>query len=253
MSEPENGIDPLGGSSGRHGTWRRPVSLAVVLGILGALIYGGWVGIERSREAAARIHCNLGQIAYAFQVYEDEYGCLPPAVVYGEDGRPLYSWRVLLLPYIEHDDLYNEFHLDEPWDSEHNIRLLDRMPRLYKAPWTRRVDVPPGHTVYRVLVGPGTAFERPGLKLTADFPDGLDNTILFVEAGDPVPWTKPDDIAYDPTGPVRWRGLFRNGFRTCTAAGHYRFIKDDTPDDVIRAAATRNGGEPGPWEFNEAK
>ena len=183
-------------------------------------------------------------------MYEDEHGHLPPAVVYGEDGRPLYSWRVLLLPYIEEDKLYAEFRLDEPWDSEHNVRLLDRMPRLYRAPWTRRVDVPPKHTVYRVFVGPGTPFE-PGarVRLKDDFPDGLADTILFVEAGDPVPWTQPAEIPFDPARPVRLRGLFRNGYRACTADGRYRFIRDDADECAVWAAATRNGGEAAgpPW------
>jgi len=167
--------------------------------------------------------------------------------VHGEDGRPLYSWRVLLLPYLEEQQLYEEFRLSEPWDSEHNLRLVGRMPRTYAAPWTRRVEVPPHHTVCRVLVGPGTAFERDGLGLSADFPDGLGNTLLFVEAGAPVPWTKPEEIRFDPDQSLELRGLFRKGFRGCTADGSYRFIRDDTAEEFIRAAATRNGNEPGPW------
>jgi hypothetical protein len=163
--------------------------------------------------------------------------------VYGEGGRPLYSWRVLLLPYIEEDKLYAEFRLDEPWDSEHNVRLIDRMPRLYRAPWTRRVDVPPGHTVYRVFVGPGTPFELGArVRLKDDFPDGLGDTILFVEAGRSrgrnrrrSRSTRPDRCGS--------AGLFRNGYRACTADGSYRFIRDDADECAVWAAATRNGGE----------
>jgi hypothetical protein len=155
---------------------------------------------------------------------------------------------VLLLPYIEQQELYEEFQLAEPWDSEHNIRLLSRMPRTYAAPWTRRVKVPPDHTVYHVLVGPGTPFEHDGLRLSDDFPYGLSNTVLFVEAGDPVPWTKPEEIPFDPTQPLRLRGLFRNGFRACTADAGYRFIPDGTDDEALRAAVTRNGNKPLPWD-----
>ena len=166
--------------------------------------------------------------------------------MYGDD-RPLYSWRVLLLPYIEQKELYEAFHLNEPWDSAHNLRLLDRMPSLYEAPWTRQVNVPPGHTVYHVLVGPGTPFEgRSGLRLPEDFPDGTSNTLLFVEAGRPVPWTKPEEIVFDPGQPVRLRGLFRDGFRACTADGKYRFLRHDADQAMIRAAITRNGGERAP-------
>jgi hypothetical protein len=166
--------------------------------------------------------------------------------VYGDD-RPLHSWRVLLLPFIEQKELYEEFRLNEPWNSEHNLRLLGRMPSLYEAPWTRRVNVPPGHTVYHVLVGPGTPFEvRSGLRLPNDFPDGTSNTILFVEAGPPVPWTKPEEIGFDPGRTVNLQGLFRDGFRACSADGKYRFVRRESDQATIRAALTRDGGEQPP-------
>jgi hypothetical protein len=188
----------------------------------------------------------------AFFSYEDVHGHLPPAAVCGLDGQPLLSWRVLLLPYIEEDNLFQEFHLDEPWDSEHNLKLLDRMPKCYAAPWTKYVAVPPNHTTLKVFVGPGTPFE-PGVRLTlkdADFPDGRENTLLFVEDGDPVPWTMPDDIAFDPNRPVKLRGLFRHTFRANTADGRgYLNIRHDCDEPALRAAVTRNGGErtPPPW------
>jgi hypothetical protein len=137
--------------------------------------------------------------------------------VYGDD-RPLYSWRVLLLPFLEQKELYDEFHLNEPWDSPHNRALIDRMPSNYEAPWTRRVKVPRGYTVLHVLTGPGTPFEgRNGLRLPDDFPDGTTHTLLYVEAEPAVPWTMPESIASDPTRPLRLHGLFRDGFRACTA------------------------------------
>jgi hypothetical protein len=218
--------------------------------VVGGLGWGFFTMVDRAREAAARSSCNLGGIALAFQNYQDEHGELPPAVLRDADGNPLYSWRVLILPYIEKRQLYEEFRLDEPWDSEHNLRLLEKMPNSYAAPWTRRVKVPPHHTVCRVLTGPGTPFEgKGGLRLPDDFPDGLANTLLFVEAGEPVPWTKPDEIPYDPTQPVRLRGLFRNGFRACSADGRYRFVEDSTDQHVLHAIITRNGGESMPIDW----
>src|SRR5581483_4336211 len=122
------------------------VVLAIALLIAG-LVYPA---VDRVRESAARSHCNLGSISVGLRAYEDHHESLPPAVLRGPDGRPLHSWRVLILPYISEQALYAEFKLDEPWDSAHNIRLLDRMPRLYAAPWTKYVDVPPGHTLLKV-------------------------------------------------------------------------------------------------------
>jgi hypothetical protein len=177
--------------------------------------------------------------------YEAKHGRLPPAVVYGEDGEPLHSWRVLIRPFIDQQELYEQFKLDEPWDSPHNLALLPRMPATYAPPPGKASKVPPHHTVLQVFVGRGTAFEgRQGLRLAADFPDGTSDTFLVVEAGRPVPWTKPEDLAYDPEGPLPdLRGLFRDGFRAGMADGMMRWVKRGAKERDLRAAITRNGGE----------
>jgi hypothetical protein len=181
----------------------------------------------------------------ALLCYQDEHGRLPPAVVYGEDGTPLYSWRVLVLPYLDQGELYREFHLDEPWDSPHNLALLPRMPSSYAPPSGKAWKVPPHHTVCHVFVGKGAAFEgREGLCLSADFPDGTSRTLLLVEAGEPVPWTRPEDLPYDPDGPLPdLRGLFHDGFRACMADDSLRFIRKGTSEATLRGLITRNGGE----------
>jgi len=183
--------------------------------------------------------------------YHGTHGQLPPAVVYGYDGQPLYSWRVLLLPYIEEDDVYEQFHLDEPWDSPHNIALLPRMPGVYAAPGSKAKMIPPYHTVCHVFVGKGAAFEgREGLRMPADFPDGVSHTFFVVEAGPPVPWTKPDDLVYDPDGPLpELQCLFKDGFRACMGDGSVRIVKKGTSEATLRAAITRNGGERLPPEW----
>lgn len=175
--------------------------------------------------------------------YSATHGKLPPAVVYGKDGNPLYSWRVLLLPFIEQDALYQEFHLDEPWDSPHNLALLPRMPRTYSPPPGKAGKVPPYHTVCHVFVGPGAAFEgREGLRFPDDFPDGTSNTILLIEAGAPVPWTKPEDLAYAPDRPLPpLPCLFRDGFRVAMADGNTRWLRKDLTESALRDLVTRNG------------
>jgi hypothetical protein len=177
--------------------------------------------------------------------YQDEHGRLPPAVVYGEDGNPLYSWRVLLLPYIEQKDLYQRFHLDEPWDSPHNLQLLPEMPSTYAPPPGKASKVPPHHTVVHVFVGQGAAFEgRQGLRLADDFSDGTSSTLLLIEAGEPVPWTKPADLPFDHGGPLPdLRLLFRDGFRVALADGHMRWVPLGTSEATLRAAITRNAGD----------
>jgi len=218
------------------------VGFSAVVGVTFALS----AAVERVRESAARVHCNLAQVGLAFHNYADSHeGNLPPAAVCAPDGRPLLSWRVLILPYIEEEPRFKQFKMDEPWDSEHNLKLLDGMPKTYAAPWKKIVDIPPNHTVLHVFVGKGAAFEwNRGLNLKTDFPDGSSETLLYVEGGSPVPWTKPEEIPFEPDQPINCRGLFKSGARSGTVDGHgYRIIPNDCDQEILRAAITRDGGE----------
>ncbi len=177
--------------------------------------------------------------------YNGTHGHMPPAVVYGKYGQPLYSWRVLLLPYLEQQELYQQFHLDEPWDSPHNLLLLDRMPMTYAPPPGKKSRIPPYHTVLHVFVGEGAAFEdKKELKIPEDFPDGTSNTILIVEAGLPVQWTKPEEISYNPDAPLpRLQSLFHDIIRIAHADGSVHYVRKDISEGTLRSAITRNGGE----------
>jgi hypothetical protein len=204
----------------------------------------------------------MKQIALALHNYaEDHDGWFPPAALHDEGGRPLLSWRVLILPYVEQDALYKEFRLDEPWDSEHNAALLPRMPKVYSVPSRLPVGVGAerSETFIQAFVGPGAAFEgsqalRPS---EVDFSDGLSNTALLAEARDAVPWTKPADLAYEPDGPLPALGgvftgesrfsLFgpnrARGFHVATGDASVRFLGPQVSEATLRAAITRNGGD----------
>jgi hypothetical protein len=203
---------------------------------------------------------NLKQISVAVHNYADIHGALPPPVVRDRSGRPLYSWRVLILPYLEAKPLYQEFHLEEPWDSPHNRTLLEKAPNPYQA-----IDpkIDPQLTHIQAFVGPGTAFEESaGRTLTtanpnADFPDGLANTALVVEARNPVPWSAPQDIPFGPGVPIpplgggyrRDRAFFRlspkiGAFAMLMADGSVKTARTNKlPEATLRALVTRNGGE----------
>jgi hypothetical protein len=196
----------------------------------------------RDDEGWVRSASSLERIGGALQVYQEVNGHLPPAVVRDKAGRPLYSWRVLLLPYLEGDRLYKEFNTDEPWDSDHNKKLLGETPRSY-MPHGGGMDAP-GLTHYQVFIGPGTPFERDSLRL-----DGFKNTILVAEGGEATPWSKPVDLTYDPAKPLPpLGGVFRKpthllcyevwrtpGFTACFGDGRTEFIPSDTDENAIRA------------------
>ena len=170
--------------------------------------------------------------------YEHANGHLPPAAVTDPNGQPLLSWRVLILPYIEHEDLYKQFHLDEPWDSPHNLTLLDRMPRTY-AVRSRHVNPPPNTTYSQVFVGKGTPFESGKKGALNDFKRGTSNTLLIVEAGEPVIWTKPEDIPYDPNGPLpRMGGVWPDIMRAAMADGSRMKFQKPFNEAELRAMIT---------------
>ena len=180
--------------------------------------------------------------------YYDTKGTLPPAALYDRNGKPLLSWRVLLLPNMEQQELYNQFHLDEPWDSPHNLPLLSQMPQVY-APFNGKPTPRPYTTFYRVFVGPGAAFEgQKGMSLEKDFLDGTSNTLLIVEAAEAVPWTQPDELAYDPHRPLpQLGGLWPQIFLAALADGSVRSFNLTVSEPTLRAWITRNGGDkPGP-------
>jgi hypothetical protein len=153
---------------------------------------------------------------------------------------------VLLLPYLEEKDLYNQFKLDEPWDSDHNKKLLAKMPKLFALPGGRTKE--PYTTFYQVFTGKGTVFDNPKGNRFADILDGVSNTIIITEGGQAVPWTKPADLAYNADKPLpRLGGLFNGGFHIVTADGRVRFIQQRLGDMVLRSLITRNGGEPINW------
>ncbi len=116
--------------------------------------------VQAAREAAQRAQCtnNLKQIGLALHNYHDTYGTFPPPAITDANGNPLLSWRVAILPFLGEDGLYNQFHLDEPWDSPNNQPLSFQLPSVYKCP-SQPESVPP-MTTYQVIVGPGTFFER---------------------------------------------------------------------------------------------
>ncbi len=216
-----------------------------VMGVVGGcLVFPQIVMIS---EAASRIQIsnNLHQIGVALQKYASDHGGqLPPAAAVNERGERLLSWRVLLLPYLDQQALYKEFHLDEPWDGLHNAALLARMPDVYAS--SRLYPAPPNHTHFQVLVGPGTAFERDGLRLIPeDFPDGLDNTVLVAEGAEAVPWTKPEDIPFRPGELPRFRTTDDDlRFSFVFADGSVRqYMPRYTSEETILGAITRNGGE----------
>jgi hypothetical protein len=196
---------------------------------------------ERRRAGRSVTQNHLQQLVLAMYNYHDTYNRrFPPAAIYDKRGKGLLSWRVQILPFIGAQDLYKEFHLDEPWDSDHNKKLLDKMPDVFRAEGQGKTNT----THYQVFTGKGTCFEgKKGIQIQ-DITDGTSNTILIVEAASAVPWTKPEDLPYDPDKPLpKLGGVTPGGFHAGYADGSVRFLKQDIKESTLRLLIQRNDGQ----------
>lgn len=187
---------------------------------------------------------NLKQMALAFHNYHEVYGSLPAHAFYSADAKtPLLSWRVAMLPFVEEQALYDQFKLDEPWDSEHNKKLIPKMPKLYASPIASKGE--PGKTFYQVVTGRDTLFDGAKKMQFKDIVDGTTKTLLVVEAKAPVIWTKPDDLTLpaDKGQRLAIGGLFANGFHAALADASVEFLTSAIPTATLRAIVTPRGQE----------
>jgi hypothetical protein len=181
--------------------------------------------------------------------HHDVFRIFPAAAVQSPDGKPLLSWRVKVLPYIEQQALYDQFHLDEPWDSPHNKQFISKMPAVYRAPRSKVADQ--GKTNYLGVSGKDAVFFGGEKKWIGDIRDGTSNTMMVVEASDEkaVTWTKPDDFEFDPQNPMAGLvGRQRGGFLALLCDGSVHFVQETIPADLLNAAFTVNGGERIDWD-----
>lgn len=165
------------------------------MGILIALLLPA---VQAARSVARQTDSmnNMKQIGVAMHNYHEVHGCFPPAITYDEQGRPMHSWRVLLLPYLDGTEaLYDQYDFDQPWDSVENQPLLGQIPSTYQA---TPPNADPTTTGYVVIVGRETMFPPDGVTRVRDVTDGLSNTILTVEqTNSGIPWTEPRDLDFD--------------------------------------------------------
>jgi hypothetical protein len=229
-------LGPLGGA----GLGASPATVGMVAGLM-------LPAVQSTRDAARRTvgMNNLRQLALAMHNHESAENSLPAAAICDDDGKPLLSWRVRMLPYLGEQDLHAQFKLDEPWDSEHNKKLVEKMPKIFASPGDAVAK--PGMTRYLVPTGKGTIFPQPD-KATrlAVVSDGLFKTILIVEAeaAKAVPWTKPEDLPVNLDKPHEGLKNARpTGFTAAFADGSVRLIPADVAAKVLAAAFTRSGDE----------
>ncbi|MEO6808096.1 MAG: DUF1559 domain-containing protein [Isosphaeraceae bacterium] len=269
MDEPTDGFNPP--ATHRPYTVQRMMVHVLIIGcVLGVFARVGR-GVGRAREAARSSICVgiLKQIALALRNYESTWGCFPPAYVADAQGKPMHSWRVLILPYLGQDTLYQRYRFDEPWDGPHNRLLHDIPISLFSCP-NHTDHVNRHETSYLAVVGHGTLF--PGGNQTTrlvDVRDGTDQTIMVVESATThIHWMEPRDLDLNRMG-LRINDLSRpsisswdregttsgphivtvgtmvRSFTTAMPPSYQRslVIPSTMPPAQLRALLTINGGE----------
>ncbi len=202
-------------------------------------------------QAKHRAQCNnnLKQIALALHCYHDTYGYLPPAYIADENGRPMHSWRVLILPYMEHQTLYDQYDFNEPWDGPNNSKLADTPISAFTCPADSKH--PSTITSYLAVIGPNTAWPENQPTRFGDFTDGSSNTLLLVEsANSGIHWMEPRDLhvgqmapTINPAARQGISSLHPGGANAAVADGSVRFLPDTVLPEDLRAILTRSGSE----------
>ncbi|WP_205678748.1 YfbK domain-containing protein [Aquisphaera insulae] len=213
------------------------------LGLLALIL----VAMQPVRHSLRRNRCteNLRQIGLALQEYHNAFGCYPPAAIVDRQGKPLLSWRVAILPYLGAKEQYAKFKLDEPWDSPHNLALMNDRPRVFACPGDP--ETRPGMTGYQVVVGADTAFPPDFHPVTmAGITDGTSNTLAVGETRRDVPWTKPEDVPAASAavpGQGALQGPHEGGTQMLFLDGSVRFVESTYEPSIVAALLTRAGGE----------
>jgi Protein of unknown function (DUF1559) len=253
----------VGANSGRK-TTKETKLLAMVLGggvliiLLGCLLYsivrvGGQTMTQlsdnRERTASKR---NLEKIADALNAYAADHGAYPPPMTQDGNNQPLHSWRVLILPYLGEDDLYNQIDLKKPWHDQQNMQIAYTVPSVFQHPNSGSNGIF-NQSAYYVITGQGTLFPNTGALGLDGIVDDPAQTILVIEGTPLVPsgcWTEPVDLDFAKMqGNLANRngfepgGLVAGGVMMATADGRGHFLPDTTDPAIVRALVTPRGGE----------
>ena len=223
-------------------------------GIITALLLPA---VQAAREAARRMTCmnNMTQISLAIHNYAQAYRCFPPAFIPDKDGKPMHSWRVLILPFMSKSELHSQYRFDEPCNSPHNSQLAKQMPSTYRCPSD---GSPAFETSYTMIVGPHAFSDGPTARKFDEIIDGTGNTIMVAEcAGAGINWMEPRDLNTEkmtfrineqvpgqPTCDISSRHPDLANSAFCD--GSKRCLSVDMAPETLKAMLTVDGGEPIP-------
>ncbi len=229
------------------GLFTIPALFALVAMLPKVLSYG-----NRTDAGPTLCRNTLKQIGIALQTYHDAHHCFPPAYFADEHGTPTHSWRAILLPYFESEEvdrLANQYRFDEPWNGPNNRKLLDKAPYPYRCMSDGGNE---SETSYLAIVGPDSMWRGTQPIAIPEMIDGTSKTMAIVECCDSgVNWLEPRDITFNDaiagvnrvTGRPGIRSPHGRGANALFASGSVQMLEFLIDPSVIRAALTPAGGE----------
>ena len=191
---------------------------------------------------------NLQRIAAALHSYHDDYDAFPPAYVADDKGRPMHSWRVLILPYLGYQRLYESYDLSQPWDAPQNVALLNAAPDVFQCP----ADASHGTSItsYVLVTGPGTLFDGTNAKSISDVTDDPARTIVLVEQSEAMTdWLAPTDLDFRELisgiygGTRTLDGNHPHGTNVATLDGNVHILSDSATAEHVKGLVTISGKE----------
>jgi prepilin-type processing-associated H-X9-DG protein len=235
------------------GTQFSMTRVLLVLAPIAGILFFLMLPSVNSRVSPRKVKCNnnLKQLAVAMHNYWIGNGCFPPAFVADKNGKPMHSWRALLLPYLEGvpQDLVAKYNFDEPWDSPNNRIVSDVALAIYHCPSEPNAEEPT--TSYMMVVGSHTISDGPHSRKGSDFTDGTSNTIMLVEVADSgIGWAEPKDLEFDKID-FKINGKKRPGIGSphsggtniAMCDGSVRWVSDTMEPVMLKAMLTIDGGE----------
>lgn len=221
------------------------IAVVLIVGVVVALLLPA---TRRARPAARRTQCknNLKQIGLALHNYHDTYGAFPPAYTVDENGKPLHSWRTLILPFAEQQTLYTKIDLSKAWDDPVNEEVRKSAVSLYSCP-AHSIDVPRDHTSYLAVVTANSCFQPTASREKADVTDDHSQTLMVVEVDSDraVHWMSPQDAGESHLLQILPKSKHNHtgGANVLLVDGSVKFISETLPEATRRALISIDGGE----------
>jgi prepilin-type processing-associated H-X9-DG protein len=230
----------------KRGRKSRLIELLAALGVIVLLIALFLPAFRSAGSAARRAQCtnNLKQIGLALHQYQSTYKALPPAYTVDADGKPLHSWRTLILPYLEQERLYQTIDLSKPWNDPANAEAYKTRIPVFRCP---EAAGPQNTTTYLATVAPNGCLIPGESRRLAEIKDAHNSTLMVIEAGEEnaVPWMAPvdaDESIFMNLG-LTIKLHHAGGTQACFVDGSVRFLKAYTPAEVRRALMSISGNE----------